>query len=91
MADRGRKAVIRRLKSFGLTEREADETARTLIENIIEGLEKEGKVMISGFGRFAVRRRPPRNSKLPGQEEKRIPSRRTIHFKASPNVFRDLT
>lgn len=88
MADRGKQALIGRLKTFGLTERESDETARLLIEQIIEGLEKNGKVMISGFGRFDVRQRRPRNSKLPGREEKRVPARRTIRFKASPNVFR---
>ena len=90
MAERGRKAIIRRLRQIGLTEHEADEATGTLIEGICAGLEKDGKVMVSGFGKFSVRRRPPRNARMPGQEPLQVPARLTVKFKAGPKVFQKL-
>ena len=90
MQERGRKAIIRRLRGLGLTEHEAEEATGTLIEGICAGLEKDGKVLVSGFGRFSVRQMRPRQVKMPGQDRRRIPARLAVKFKAGPKVFQKL-
>ena len=87
---RGRKALVQRLQAMGLTQKESETAVETILEKMIEGLEKDGKILVSGFGKFEIRQRRPRNSRLPGQELKRIPARRTVHFKAAPEVFKRL-
>lgn len=86
----GRTSIVRRLKAMGLTQREADDAAETLIDGIIRGLEKYGKVLISGFGRFVVHQRKPRSARLPGRERQKIPARRAVRFKASPKLFQHM-
>jgi nucleoid DNA-binding protein len=83
-------SIVRRLKSMGLTQREAEEADETLINGIIRGLEKDGKVLISGFGRFVVRRRRPGSVRLPGRERQKIPARMAVRFKASPKLFQHM-
>lgn len=90
MSDRGRIALVRRLQEIGLTGKEADVAVETILNSIEDGLEKDGRVVVSGFGRFTIRRRRPRDAKIPGRERQRIPARRAIHFKASPRVFQFL-
>lgn len=90
MPSHGRKSLIRRLQNLGLTQREAETAIETLLQNISDGLEKDGKVMISDFGRFEVRHYLPRAAKLPGQPLKRLPARRTVRFKPSRNLFASL-
>lgn len=90
MPTRGRKILESRFKRLGLTQKESEEAVETLILGICDGLKQDGKVLISGFGRLAVRLHKSRQAKLPGKERTRIPARRTVRFKASPNIFNKL-
>lgn len=84
----GRKQLVKHLQDIGLTEREAETAVEMLIKSMIEGLVKEGKVIVSGFGSFHVRTHKPRTSRLPNQEPRRLPARKAVRFKASPDVFK---
>ena len=85
MSERGRKAILRRLKNIGLTEREAEETIQTLIDQMLNGLEKDGKILISGFGNFSVKQHRPRNARHPPPPPP--PRNPPPRFKASPSLF----
>src|SRR5512135_3067151 len=54
------------------------------IELIKEALEKESKVMLSGFGSYEVRYKPPRRGRNPQTGDKIIlPARKVVKFKPS--------
>ncbi|OGH56598.1 MAG: hypothetical protein A3G34_09345 [Candidatus Lindowbacteria bacterium RIFCSPLOWO2_12_FULL_62_27] len=87
MSEHGRQGLIRHLKALGLTERESEDAINAILDGICEGLEQDGKVMMSGFGRFIVRAHAARNVQFPGRPRARIPARRTVRFKASTKLF----
>lgn len=84
----GRRQLAKRLHHLGLTEREAETAIETLIKSMVEGLAKDGKIIVSGFGSFNVRTHKPRTSRLPHQEPRRLPARKAVRFKASTDVFK---
>ena len=54
------------------------------LELIKEALEKEGKVMISGFGSFEVKSKPARKGRNPQTEEPMmLRARKVLRFKCS--------
>lgn len=87
MPETGRKILVKQLQSAGLTQRESEETVETIWSSIADGIVIDGKVVISGFGSFTAKQRRPRFARLPGQERKKIPARKTVHFKPSPTVL----
>ncbi len=85
----GRRDIQKRLQALGFTASESEIAVETLIDELIVGLIEEGKVTVGGFGSFTVRTRRSRTTKLPGREPRRVPTRLTVRFKASPAVWAD--
>jgi integration host factor subunit alpha len=81
-------SVYERLGAF--SKREATDIVETLIELMKDGLVREGKVKVSGFGTFVVRNKGPRPGRNPRTGKTIVISpRRVVSFKAS-KVLRDL-
>ena len=73
----------------GLSKRQS----RVLVDNVFEllkkSLESGDDVLISGFGKFSVRTKPPRKGRNPSTGEVlTLDARRVVNFRCSP-VFRD--
>ena len=65
-----------------ITKKEADAAVNAALNAIMEGLAKEGKVVIPGFGSFEVRNRTAREGRNPRTGEKvRIAAKRAPAFK----------
>jgi integration host factor subunit alpha len=81
-------SVYERLGAF--SKREATDMVETLIDLMKDGLVREGKVKITGFGTFMVRNKGPRPGRNPRTGKTIvIAPRRVVGFKAS-KVLRDL-
>lgn len=66
-----------------ITKKEADAVVNATLDAIIEGLAKEGKVVLPGFGSFEVRQKTAREGRNPRTGEKvKIAAKRTPAFKA---------
>lgn len=67
-----------------LDKNKASEIVECFIETMKEGLEKSGKLMISGFGSFEVKSKPPRRGRNPQTNESIIlRARKVVKFKPS--------
>ena len=65
-----------------LTKKEAEIAVNATLDAIIEGLVKEGKVIIPGFGSFEIRQKTAREGRNPRTGEKiKIAAKRTPAFK----------
>ncbi|MBR0409366.1 MAG: HU family DNA-binding protein [Clostridia bacterium] len=65
-----------------ITKKEADTVVNATLDAIIEGLVKEGKVVIPGFGSFEVRNKTAREGRNPRTGEKvKIAAKRAPAFK----------
>ena len=65
-----------------ITKKEADAVVNVTLDAIIEGLAKEGKVIIPGFGSFEVRNKTAREARNPRTGEKiKIAAKRAPAFK----------
>ena len=65
-----------------ITKKEADSVVNATLDAIIEGLVKEGKVIIPGFGSFEVRNKTAREARNPRTGEKiKIAAKRAPAFK----------
>ena len=65
-----------------ITKKEADTVVNATLDAIIEGLVKEGKVIIPGFGSFEVRNKTAREGRNPRTGEKvKIAAKRAPAFK----------
>ena len=65
-----------------ITKKEADAVVNATLDAIIEGLVKEGKVIIPGFGSFEVRNKTAREGRNPRTGEKvKIAAKRAPAFK----------
>lgn len=65
-----------------ITKKEADSVVNTTLDAIIEGLVKEGKVIIPGFGSFEVRSKTAREARNPRTGEKiKIAAKKAPAFK----------
>ncbi len=61
------------------------------IEEIRRALQKEESVEIRSFGRFSIRKYKSRMARNPKTGEKiKIPSKKSIHFKMSKEMFNNL-
>ena len=65
-----------------MTKKEAEAAVNATLDAIIEGLAKEGKVIIPGFGSFEVRSKTAREGRNPRTGEKiKISAKRAPAFK----------
>ena len=65
-----------------ITKKEAEFAVNATLDSIVEGLKKEGKVIIPGFGSFEVRQKTAREGRNPRTGEKiKIAAKRTPAFK----------
>ena len=64
----------------------AARTVNAVLEAVRTGLEKDGHVLLAGFGTFSVKERPPRRGRNPRNGEPiEIPASVSIHFRPSPD------
>lgn len=67
-----------------LDKHKASDVVEDYIELIKEGLEKDGKVMLSGFGCYEVKEKPPRRGRNPQTGDSIIlRARKVVKFKPS--------
>ena len=65
-----------------ITKKEADAVVNATLDAIMDGLAKEGKVIIPGFGSFEVRNKTAREGRNPRTGEKvKIAAKRAPAFK----------
>lgn len=77
-------AVARKLRSEGISRAAAERQVNAMLEALVEGLQDDGGVTISGFGRFTLARRAPRPGRNPKTGESiPIEPAPVIRFKAS--------
>jgi len=70
--------------NVGLSKQASKRIVETLIELIKESLENGEDVLISGFGKFCVRKKNPRKGRNPQTgEEMLLKGRRVVTFKIS--------
>ena len=70
--------------SLAIDKQKAADVVEDYIEIIKDALEKEGKVMISGFGSYEVKYKPPRRGRNPQTGDSIIlRARRIVKFKPS--------
>jgi len=70
--------------TFPLDKQKASQIVEDYIEIIKTGLEKEGKVMLSGFGCYEVKYKPPRRGRNPQTGDSIIlRARKVVKFKPS--------
>ena len=68
----------------GFSKKEAGVIVETLIEAIKRTLESEEDVLISGFGKFCVKKKDKRRGRDPASEKSMIlPARKVVTFKCS--------
>ena len=65
-----------------LTQRDAEQAVKTILEAIEDSLVRGQRIEIRGFGSFSVSHRPPRMGRNPRSGEAvHIPEKRVPHFK----------
>jgi integration host factor subunit beta len=65
-----------------LTQRDAEQAVKTILDALSQALAQGHRVEIRGFGSFSVNRRPPRMGRNPRSGESvAIPEKRVPHFK----------
>lgn len=70
-----------------LSKKDADKAVNAAIQAITEGLKKDGKVQLVGFGTFEVRERAAREGKNPATGAKiSIPATKVPAFKAGKSL-----
>ena len=71
----------------GMTKKAASEALDTILETIVDALQKGEKVTITGFGTFEVRSRKARTGRNPQTgEEITIPARKVAAFRAGKSL-----
>ena len=70
-----------------ITKAEAQKVANAVLDGIVEGLKKDGKVVLPGFGSFEVRARTARVGRNPRTGEKiKIKASKVPAFKAGKGM-----
>ncbi|MFZ4578591.1 MAG: integration host factor subunit alpha [Myxococcota bacterium] len=78
-------------KMDGFTKREAADAVELVFEALKEGLARQDKVMISGFGNFMVHDKKARMGRNPKTNEPiEISAHRSLTFKPSPVIKRTM-
>ena len=69
------------------TKKDAADAVDAVIEGITEGLKKEGKVALVGFGTFSAKKRAARDGINPlTKEPLHIPAKNVVSFKAGSKL-----
>ena len=85
----GRKDIIDAVQSSveGITQRQADDVFRAVLDYIEQSLAEGGPVLIPGFGRFSITERAARNGRNPATgEEIQIPASKAVRFKPAKQL-----
>ena len=70
-----------------ITKKDADTAVNAVLDSIIEGLVKDGKVVLPGFGSFETRTRSARNGRNPfTKKPMKIPAKKAPAFKPGKNM-----
>jgi len=73
------------------SKKEAEAALSAVLDAISEGIKKDGKVQVIGFGTFDVRTRPARTGRNPKTGEPlQIKESKNVGFKASSNLKAEL-
>jgi integration host factor subunit alpha len=76
--------IVARVHEMGFTKKQSVDLIESLIEIIKKSLEKEEDVLISGFGKFCVKRKKERRGRNPATgDDLMLRGRRVITFKCS--------
>jgi len=76
--------IVARIHEVGFTKKQAVDLVEALIEIIKDSLEKEEDVLISGFGKFCIKRKHQRRGRNPATgEDLMLRERWVITFKCS--------
>jgi integration host factor subunit alpha len=76
--------IVQQVHEMGFTKKQSVDLIETLIEIIKRTLEKEEDVLISGFGKFCVKRKKERRGRNPATgEDLMLRGRKVITFKCS--------
>jgi integration host factor subunit alpha len=76
--------IVARVHEMGFTKKQSVDLIEILIEIIKKSLEKEEDVLISGFGKFCVKRKKERRGRNPATgDDLMLRGRRVITFKCS--------
>lgn len=74
-------------QDLGLSKIDAQKTLEGVLTKISEGLARDGKVQIQGFGTFQVKHRKERMGRNPQTKEPMtIPASRTVGFKPGQDL-----
>jgi integration host factor subunit alpha len=76
--------IVAKVHEMGFSKKQSVDLIETLIETIKKSLEKEEDVLISGFGKFCVKRKRERRGRNPATGgDLMLRGRRVITFKCS--------
>jgi len=76
--------MIRQVQAMGYTQDKSGEIVESLLEIIKSCFENGEAVLVSGFGNFAVKDKPPRRGRNPATgEDLLLDARRVVTFKPS--------
>jgi len=76
--------IHQRLRPLGLSRIKCVNIIESLLEIMKRNLEKGDDIMISGFGKFQVKEKAPRNGRNPATGESMLlPARRVVTFRCS--------
>lgn len=84
----GRKELVEYVAAkTGLSKADSDRALTAMLEGVTEGLKKEGKVALVGFGTFAAKKRPAREGINPLTKQAiKIPAKTVASFKAGSKL-----
>jgi len=78
-------------KEVGFSKREIKTIVDSIFDIIKQTLQREDKIVISGFGNFIIRNKKPRRGRNPQTgEDLEISARRILTFKPSPGFRANL-
>jgi len=76
--------IVRQVQEIGYTLDKSGEIVESLLEIIKSGLENGEDVLVSGFGKFAIKDKAPRRGRNPATgEDLLLDARKVVAFKCS--------
>ena len=76
--------IVRQVQEIGYTQEKSIEMVEALLEIINSSLENGEDVLVSGFGKFAIKEKSPRRGRNPATgEDLLLDARRVVSFKCS--------
>ncbi len=79
-----KRAAIQQVNQLGYNWKRSTEIVEILLEIMKQSLEEGEDVLVSGFGKFAVREKAPRNGRNPATGEAlKLDARKVVTFRCS--------